>query len=179
MENILPPANSKANMKDYVEACQSFDWKETEKTFTWHRTGKVNMAYEAIDRHAEDSLLGQRCCLNFEGESQNERITYAQMKDLSNRFANVLRKLGVKKGDRVLIFLARCPEYYVAMVGCAKVGAIFCPLFEALMQVALRDRIVNSGAKILVTSPRLAIRVPLNDLPGSNMSFWWGPGRAN
>jgi len=176
MENILPPANSKANMRDYVEACQSFDWREAEKTFTWHRTGKVNMAYEAIDRHAEDPVLGQRCCLNFEGESRNERITYAEMKDLSNRFANVLRKLGVKKGDRVLIFLPRCPEYYIAMVGCAKVGAIFCPLFEALMQVALRERIVDSGAKILVTSPRLEIRIPLDNLPEVQHAILVGAG---
>jgi len=178
MENILPPAHPNANMRDYVEACQSFDWRQTEKTFTWYRTGKVNMAYEAVDRHAEDPVLGQRCCLNFEGESRNERITYAEMKDLSNRFANVLRKLGVKKGDRVLIFLPRCPEYYIAMVGCAKVGAIFCPLFEALMQVALRERIVDSGAKILVTSPRLEIRVPLDNLPEVEHVILVGAGKS-
>ncbi len=87
------------------------------------------------------------------------------MRELSNRFANVLRKLGVKKGDRVLLFLPRCPEYYIAMVGCAKVGAIFCPLFEALMQVSLGERLRDSGAKVLVTNPRMAERVPLIDLP--------------
>ncbi|HSB06635.1 MAG TPA: acetate--CoA ligase [Thermodesulfobacteriota bacterium] len=165
MENILPPANPKANLEDYEKAHRSFDWKVVEQEFSWHHTGKVNIAYEAIDRHAEDPIQAGKCCLNFEGESRKERISYAQMKDLSNRFANVLRKIGVKKGDRVLIFLPRCPEYYVAMVGCAKVGAIFCPLFEALMQVALGERLRDSGAKVLVSNLKMAEQVPLIDLP--------------
>ncbi len=154
LENILPPSNPKANLKDYDQAYRSFDWKTVEKEFRWHQTGKVNIAYEAIDRHAEDPIRGTRICLNFEGGSRKERISYVEMRDLSNRFANVLRKLGVKKGDRVLIFLPRCPEYYIAMLGCAKVGAIFCPLFEALMQVSLGERLRDSGAKVLVTNPK-------------------------
>ena len=165
MENILPPSNPKANLKDYNKACSSFDWKMAEKEFTWHRTGKVNIAYEAIDRHVEDPVRGQRCCLNFEGESRKEKISFLEMKSLSNRFANVLRKLGVRKGARVLIFLPRCPEYYIAMIGCAKVGAIFCPLFEALMEVSLGERLKDSGAKVLVTNPEMAGRVLLKDFP--------------
>jgi acetyl-CoA synthetase len=165
VENILPPSNPKANLKDYGRAYASFDWKMVEKEFSWSRTGKTNIAYEAIDRHAEDPIRGKRCCLNFEGVSQKERLSYTRMRELSNRFAGVLRKLGVKKGDRVLLFLPRCPEYYIAMVGCAKIGAIFCPLFEALMQVALRERLQDSGATVLVTNPRMAEQFPLVDLP--------------
>ncbi|RPJ01252.1 MAG: acetate--CoA ligase, partial [Deltaproteobacteria bacterium] len=163
MENILPPSDPKANLKDYQKVYRSFDWGMVEKEFTWHRTGRVNMAHEAIDRHAADPVRGQKYCLNFEGESRRERISYAQMRELSNRFANVLRKLGVKKGHRVLIFLPRCPEYYIAMVGCAKAGAIFCPLFEALMQVSLGERLKDSGARVLVTNPQMAERVSLED----------------
>ena len=165
MENILPPSNPKANLKDYSEAYPSFDWKRVEKEFSWSQTGKANIAHEAIDRHAEDPVRGQRCCLKYEGEGRREIISYAQMRDLSNRFANVLRKIGVKKGDRVILFLPRSPEYYIAMVGCAKVGAIFCPLFEALMQASLGERLRDSGARVLVTNPRMAERIPLIDLP--------------
>jgi acetyl-CoA synthetase len=165
VENILPPANPHANMGDYNEACRSFSWKDVEREFSWIRTGKVNIAYEAIDRHAEDPVQGQRACLNFEAEYRKERITYDQMRDLSNKFANILRNHGVKKGDRVFLFLPRCPEYYISMVGCAKVGAIFGPLFEALMQVALKERLGESGASVLVTTPKLATRVPFADLP--------------
>jgi acetyl-CoA synthetase len=165
MENILPPANPQANMGDYNKACQSFDWKEVEQEFSWHRTGKVNIAYEAIDRHAEDPARSNRFCLIYEDENRRERITYRQMRDLSNKFANVLKKLGVEKGDRVFIFLPRCPEYYIAMAGCAKIGAIFGPLFEALMEMAVRERLKDSGAKVLVTTPRMAARVPFTEVP--------------
>ncbi|MCJ7640315.1 MAG: acetate--CoA ligase [Desulfobacterales bacterium] len=165
MENILPPANRNANMGDYEKAYQSFDWKDVEKKFSWHRTGKVNIAHEAIDRHAEHPDHRNRYCLTFEGGAKKKRITYFEMRELSNRFANILRDLGVEKGERVFIFLPRCPEYYIAMVGCAKVGAIFGPLFEALMQIALQERLRDGGAKVLVTTPRLAARVPFSDLP--------------
>jgi acetyl-CoA synthetase len=164
MENILPPANPKANLRNYGEAYQSFVWKDVEREFSWQSTGKVNIAYEAIDRHAMDPSCGHRYCLIYEDEKRRERITYHQMKDLSNKFANVLKKLGVEKGDRVFIFLPRCPEYYIAMIGCAKVGAIFGPLFEPLMYVAVRERLKDSGARILVTTPRMAARVPFSEL---------------
>jgi acetyl-CoA synthetase len=165
MENVLPPANPRANLKDYNKARQSFDWKDVEQEFSWYQTGKVNIAYEAVDRHAEDATRCHRYCLIYEDESRRERITYHQMRDLSNKFANVLKKLGVEKGDRVFIFLPRCPEYYIAMAGCAKVGAILSPLFEDLMEMAVRERLRDSGAKVLVTTPKMAARVPFTELP--------------
>ena len=152
-------------MGEYQQVCQSFCWEDVEKEFTWSQTGKVNIAYEAIDRHAEDPVHGQRYCLTFEAGHMKERITYDQMRDLSGRFANVLKKLGVTKGDRISLFLPRCPESYISMLGCAKVGAVFVPLFEALMQEALRERLGDCGASVLVTTPKLAARVPFSDLP--------------
>ncbi|OGP65784.1 MAG: acetate--CoA ligase [Deltaproteobacteria bacterium RBG_13_53_10] len=165
-------------MGDYGEACRSFSWKEIEKRFSWYQTGKVNIAYEAIDRHAEDPVHRDRCCLNFEGEARSISISYGQMKELSNRFANTLRKLGVIKGDRVLIFLPRCPEYYVAILGCAKIGAVCGPLFEALMQATLKERLLDSGAKVLVTSPRMMTRLPVADLPDLKHIILVGAGRS-
>ena len=176
VENILPPANPRANMEDYHKVCESFRWNDVEKEFSWSQTGKVNIAYEAIDRHTEDPEQGQRCCLNFEAANRKERITYNQMRDLSSKFANILRKLRVRKGDRVFIFLPRCPEYYVSMVGCAKVGAVFGPLFEALMQDALRERLADSEASVLVTTPKLATRVPFADLPNLRHIILVGTG---
>jgi len=175
---MLPPANPKANMGDYEQACRSFRWEEVEKRFSWYQTGKVNIAYEAIDRYAEDPLHRDQSCLNFEGEARNIRISYGHMKELSNRFANTLRKLGVVKGDRVLIFLPRCPECYVAMLGCAKVGAVCGPLFEALMQATLEERLLDSGAKVLVTSPRMITRLPAADLPDLKHTLLVGAGKS-
>jgi acetyl-CoA synthetase len=165
LENILPPANPRANMGDYTKAFQTFTWKEVEKRFTWSRTGKMNIAYEAIDRFAEDPSFADRTCLSYEGEARETKITFREMRSLSNRFANVLKKLGVAKGERVFILLPRCPEYYIAMAGCAKAAAPFGPLFEAQMQVALEERLADSRAAVLVTTPRLATRVPYARLP--------------
>jgi acetyl-CoA synthetase len=176
LENILPPANPRANLEDYRAACESFCWEDAAREFSWAHTGKINISHEAIDRHAEDPVRGQRCCLNFEAEGRKEKITYDQMRRLSNKFANVLRKCGVKKGDRVFIFLPRCPEYYIAMVGCAKAGAIFGPLFEALMQETLRERLGDSEASVLVTTPKLAARVPFAGLPNLRHIIFVGAG---
>ncbi|OGP94894.1 MAG: acetate--CoA ligase [Deltaproteobacteria bacterium RBG_16_54_18] len=176
MENVLPPANPQANLRNYQETYQTFDWEDIAQEFSWHQTGKINIAYEAIDRHAEDPMRSNRFCLIYEDEHRKERITYHQMRDLSNKFANVLKKLGVKKGDRVFIFLPRCSEYYIAMAGCAKVGAIFSPLFEALMEMALRERLKDGGAKVLVTTPRMAARVPFSEFPDLNHIILVGSG---
>jgi len=176
VENILPPANPNANLGDYAAMRRSFDWTEVEKEFSWHRTGRINIAYEAVDRHAQDPIRGRKSCLVYDNGAAVERINYHQMRALSNKFANVLRKLGMEKGDTVCIFLPRCPEYYIAMVGCAKVGAIFCPLFEALMERAAGDRIADSGAKVLVTTPQMAARVPSDQRPDVRTVILVGAG---
>lgn len=165
MENVLPPADPNGQLGDYEAAYKGFDWKGVEEWFSWYHTGKVNIAYEAIDRHALDPQRANRYCIIYEDEKRRERITYHQMCDLSNKCANVLRRLGVEKGDRVFIFLPRCPEYFIAMAGSAKIGAIFVPVFEALMEMAVRERLRDSGAKVLVTTPRMAARVPFSELP--------------
>jgi acetyl-CoA synthetase len=165
VENILPPHCKAANLRDYGAVSRSFRWEDANEKFTWSRTGKINIAHEAIDRHAEDPVEGERCCLLYEADNRTEQITFSRMKELSNRFANLLRKAGVRKGDRVFIFLPRCPEYYVAMAGCAKAGAVFGPMFEALMRVALVERLRQGGAIVLVTTPKLASRVPFSELP--------------
>jgi acetyl-CoA synthetase len=164
LENILPPANPEANLRDYEKAAQTFRWEEVEREFSWHLTGKVNIAYEAIDRHAEDPRRRDRFCLIYEDEERSEHITYLRMRDLSNKFANVLADLGVTHGNRVFIFLPRCPEYYIALAGCAKVGAVFSPLFETSMEMTVRERLKDSGATVLVTTPLMAARVPFAEL---------------
>jgi acetyl-CoA synthetase len=176
IENILPPADPDANLRDYAKTYRSFDWKAVEQEFSWHRTGKVNIAYEAIDRHAEDPVRSHRYCLIYEDEGRQERITYHQMRDLSNKFANCLKKLGVGKGERVFIFLPRCPEYYIAMAGCAKVGAVCGFIFEALMEMAVRERLKDSGAQVLVTTPQMAARVPFAELPDLRYTIIVGSG---
>jgi acetyl-CoA synthetase len=152
------------NLENYDAARKSFSWQEVEKNFSWYETGKVNMAYEAIDRHAEGTLA-DKVALYYSDADRDEQYTFAQMKDYSNQAANVLNKTAVQKGDRVFIFMPRSPELYFSFLGAIKLGAIVGPLFEAFMEGAVKDRLENSEAKVLVTTPELLCRVPLADLP--------------
>ena len=96
----------------------------------------------------------------WEGKNgEQETYTFGQMKALTNKFANVLKSLGVEKGDRVFIFMDRVPELYIAFFGTLKVGAICGPLFSAFGPDPVKDRLQDSGAKILVTQPDLRRRV--------------------
>ena len=161
---VLPPESEHgANLEDYEKARASFDWKQVEPEFDWFRTGRVNMAHECIDRHC----LGPRknkLALLYTDEKQVQKFTFEDMMRLSNRFANVLVRMGVTKGDRVFVFLPRVPETYVGILGILKVGAIPSPLFEAFMTDAVRDRMADAGAVALLTTRTLLERVPEDDL---------------
>ncbi|MGI6678977.1 MAG: acetate--CoA ligase [Dehalobacterium sp.] len=153
------------NLEDYEQACQNFTWQGVEKNFSWDQTGKINIAYEAIDRHAE-SEHKNKTALIYRDHNREERYTFAEMKRLSNKYGNLLKnRAQVAKGDRVFIFMPRMPELYFALLGAIKIGAIVGPLFEAFMEGAVRDRLEDSGAKVLITTPELAHRVPLGQLP--------------
>jgi acetyl-CoA synthetase len=152
------------NMKNYEETHANFNWKDIEKSFSWYETGKVNMAYEAIDRHAESSRK-DKVALYYSDNQREEAVTFGQMKDRSNQFGNVLRGLGIGKGERVFIFMPRTPELYYALLGTLKVGAVVGPLFEAFMETAVKDRLEDSEAVAIVTTPSLLSRVPSSDLP--------------
>ncbi|KMK77822.1 acetate--CoA ligase [Alkalihalobacillus pseudalcaliphilus] len=160
----LPSVSGNHNLKDYDEAAQNFNWEAVTQNFSWYETGKVNLAYEAIDRHAEGEK-GSKIALYYSDAKRDESFTYEDLKHNSNKAANVLKDVGVTKGDRVFIFMPRSPELYFALLGTIKLGAIVGPLFEAFMEGAVRDRLEDSEAKVLVTTPALLERVPVGDLP--------------
>ncbi|QST00094.1 acetate--CoA ligase [Pontibacillus sp. ALD_SL1] len=153
------------NMNNYEETYQKFNWDEAKSNFSWHTTGKVNIAYEAIDRHAENPDKADQIALIYSAPDREEKLTFTDLKQSSNQFANVLKKHGVEKEDRVFLFMPRSPEFYASFLGILKVGAIAGPLFEAFMEQAVRDRLEDSEASMLVTTPELLERVPFSDLP--------------
>lgn len=172
----LPVVRGEHNLRNYEETYTQFDWKEADKNFTWSTTGKVNMAYEAIDRHAE-SARKNKIALYYQDGKRKEKYTFKEMKEYSNKAANVLKSYGdIEKGDRVFIFLPRSPELYFAVLGAIKLGAIVGPLFEAFMEGAVRDRLQDSEAKVLVTTPELLKRVPIDELPALEHIFLVGEG---
>lgn len=161
---IIEPSDVEANLGDYDNSYKNFRWEDVEKEFSWHQSGKLNMAYEAIDRHAE-TWRKNKVALYYVAERWERKYTYQEMKLLSNKFGNVLRNLGIGKGDRVFVFLPRCPELYISIIGIAKVGAIAGSLFEAFMAEAVKDRLEDSGAVAIVTTPELQQRIPVKELP--------------
>lgn len=160
----LPAHSRNTNMPPYGKACQALSWEEVGKNFSWYISGKSNVAYEVIDHHAE-GWRKSKVALYYTGWGREEKYTFLEMKLLTNRFANVLQGLGVKKGDRVAVFMPRSPELYVAFLGIGKVGGVAEPLFEAFATTGLKDRLEDSGAVAIVTIPALRERIPHKELP--------------
>ncbi|HHT9111463.1 MAG TPA: acetate--CoA ligase [Candidatus Brocadiaceae bacterium] len=144
---------------DYEKTSKEFSWEAVKKDLFTTPQNKVNIAYEAIDKHAQ-TWRRNKVALYWEGaEGVYEKYTFLELKRLSDQCANMLRSLGVKKGDRVFIFLPRLPELYISMIATAKLGAIAGPMFSAFGPDAVRDRLQNSEAKVLITTPELKERV--------------------
>lgn len=161
----LPVVEGDYNLQDYEKTVEQFNWSDAEKEFSWYETGKVNMAYEAIDRHVL-TYRKNKVALYYQDAVRNEKYTFKEMKDLSNKAGNLLKEhAGVGKGDRVFIFMPRMPELYFAALGAIKLGAIIGPLFEAFMEGAVKDRLEDSEAKVIITTPELLERVPVDELP--------------
>ncbi|WP_102345263.1 acetate--CoA ligase [Bacillus sp. Marseille-P3661] len=161
----LTAVNGDHNLGDYTKTYQSFNWKEVEKNFTWYESGQVNIAYEAIDRHAKSDKK-DKIALHYRDPERDEQYTYLDLSKASNKAGNIIKETAqVEKGDRVFVFMPRSPELYFVVLGAIKLGAIVGPLFEAFMEGAVRDRLDDSEAKVIITTPQLLDRVPVNELP--------------
>ncbi len=118
----------------------------------WFVGGKLNVSYNCLDRHVEAGR-GDKVAFWWEGEPGDTRtITYADLLDEVSRFANVLKKLGTARGDRVCIYLPMIPELAVAMLACARIGAAHSVVFGGFSADSLSDRISDAGAKLLITA---------------------------
>ena len=156
----------KPNLTSVAQLDPKFDWMTLEKELGLDEAKNYNLAYAAIDRHAR-SQPG-KMALIWEGKSgEQEQYTYGELARLTNKFANVLLGLGVKKGDRVFMFMERLPELYVAFFGGLKIGAVVGPLFSAFGPDPVRDRLADSGASVFITTPDLKARIEhiFADLP--------------
>ncbi|TPW13160.1 MAG: acsA [Acidimicrobiaceae bacterium] len=118
----------------------------------WFVGGELNVSFNCLDRHVLGGR-GDRVAFYWEGEPGDSRVvTYAELLDETQRFANVLKDLGVGKGDRVNIYLPMIPEAVVAMLACARIGAAHSVVFGGFSANSLRDRINDAEAKVLVTA---------------------------
>ncbi len=120
--------------------------------YKWFTNGKTNIAYNCLDRHV-NSWRKNKAAIIWQGEPEKDRriITYYELYRRVTRFANALKKLGVKKGDRVTIYMGMVPELPVAMLACARIGAIHSVVFGGFSSTSLRERINDAKSKVLIT----------------------------
>jgi len=147
------------NLVNPGTSCDGNIWQSLHDELDWLPGGFLNKAHECIDRHALGPRAG-KTALIWEGKGgELETYTFADLKRESDKFANVLKALGVEKGDRFFMFMDRLPELYIAFFGALKVGAVVGPLFSAFGPDPIRDRLADSGARVLLTQPLLRRRI--------------------
>jgi len=118
----------------------------------WFVGGKINISYNCLDRHLT-TWRRNKAALIWEGEPGDSRtLTYAQLHREVCQFANVLKQLGVQKGDRVGIYMPMIPEAAIAMLACARIGAVHSVVFGGFSAEALRDRLIDGQAKLVITA---------------------------
>ena len=167
--DLAANANVKADAYEHAAADRIAFWEEQARRLQWERTwdtvldwqapyakwfvgGKLNASVNCVDRHV-DAGNGDRAAIQWEGEPGDSRtITYAELRDEVSRAANVLTDLGVGKGDRVAIYMPMIPETVVAMLACARIGAIHMVVFGGFSVDALGQRLDDSQAKLVITA---------------------------
>ncbi|MCZ2257875.1 acetate--CoA ligase [Sporosarcina sp. G11-34] len=167
---VISPNKGNYNITTELPKREDFLWKEVESNFSWSQTGKVNMAYECVDRHVAAGF-GEQIALHYIGENEEYKLTYSELKKRSDQWATVLKKHGVKKGDFVFVFLPKHPDCHIAMLAAIKLGAVVGPLFEAFMEDAVKERIHDCEGTFLIASPELVKRVSRKELPSLTTVF--------
>ncbi len=147
---------------DMAKEFLSFD-KEWDKVSNWHfgaddvsikwfEGAKLNVTYNCIDRHLPERADQTAIIWESDDPNKSEHISYQQLSDNVNRFANLLKARGAKKGDRICIYMPMIPEAAYAMLACARIGAIHSVVFGGFSPEALKDRILDSDCQIVITA---------------------------
>ncbi|MBT4513408.1 MAG: AMP-binding protein, partial [Chloroflexi bacterium] len=158
----------KPNLSDYLAMRQTFRWEDISAELDWFDGDHINIGHIATDAHLKTDRRDKPALIWESQKGEVERYTFADLSRLSNKFANVLTKeIGIQKGDRVFFFLERVPEIFIGILGTLKAGAVIGPLFSAFGPDAVKDRMADSRARVLVTSPMLKKKIEeiLPDLP--------------
>ncbi len=140
------------------------DYDYVKGRIAWFQGGKINATINCLDRHLE--TRSEQAAILWESDEPDEElvVTYAELYEKVCRFGNLLKSRGVKKGDRISIYMPMIPEAAVAMLGCARIGAVHSVVFGGFSPDALRDRILDSDCRVVVTAdegPRGGRNVPL------------------
>ncbi|MFZ5648273.1 MAG: acetate--CoA ligase [Bacillota bacterium] len=154
----------KHNLTDYGKEYATFKWSQAEQKIGWQDHDKVNIAYSCTDRFVQHGN-GDRLALIFDEDSGRRAYSYKDLASLTNRFANTLKKLGIRKGERVVLFLPASPEFYISLLGVVKTGAIAVPLHCKYMTDAVTGFLQDSEPSLVVTISPLRERISEGSVP--------------
>lgn len=144
------------HLSDYAAAVAQFSWDDVRAELEGlPDNAGLNIAHEAVDRHAAGPRRDHLALRWLGKDGANRDFTYGDLQEWSNRFANVLRQLGVQKGERVFGLAGRVPELYISVLGTLKHTSVFCPLFAAFGPEPIAQRLQRGDAAVLVTTTRL------------------------
>jgi acetyl-CoA synthetase len=144
------------NLVDYEAAVSAFSWDEARRALSGLPGGRgVNIAYEAVDRHAAGEHAGREALRFIRADGSTESFSFVELALQTNRFAAVLRSLGIGRGERVFSLTGRGPALYMAVLGTFKNGSVFCPLFSAFGPEPVRQRMQLGSGRALVTTRTL------------------------
>lgn len=143
------------NLSDYDAVRAGFSWKDESRRLSGLPGGGLNIAYEALDRHADGPLANKRAIRFIKSDLSSQDFTYAELRAAANRFANVMTQHGLSRGACVATFMGRCPELYMAALGTLKAGGMYLPLFSVFGPEPLATRLELSGAQVLITTDAL------------------------
>lgn len=167
----VPAENTRANLGSYEKTRQTFSWAEEEKRFGIAHAERINIAAEAVDRWADDPETRDHTALIFDQGGEVRTFSYASLQETSRRWANLFHSYGLQPGERLFVFLPRCPETYLAMVGCARLGVIFCNLFATSTYEEMEVRIRNARPAAILTHPDLTEHIPADAMQGVRWVF--------
>ena len=140
------------NLASYDEERSSFSWESARSSLDDPPGGGLNIAYEAVDRHAIGPRASKVALRTLDEHGQSTDLSYAELRRLTNRFANALRGLGVGRGETVFTLLGRVPELYVTVLGALKNGSVVAPLFSAFGPDPVSQRLRLGNGRVLVTT---------------------------
>jgi acetyl-CoA synthetase len=157
------------NLQNYNTFYNTFQWENERKLLSGLPENKgINIAYEAIERHANNHLKNTVALRWKRKDNSIQDFTYSDLHKLTSKFANVLEKIGVQKGERVFSFTGRIPELYITALGTLKKTAVYCPLFSVFGPEPVWQRLNKGDAKVLVTTQsqfEKKIKLLLDKLP--------------
>jgi acetyl-CoA synthetase len=150
-----PADRNSANMPDYEAARREFSWEDARRQLDWLPGGGLNIAHEAVCRHADGPEAGRIAIRWLARDGASRDVTYAELAALSARFANVLSAHGCGRGDRLFCLIGRQPELYLGALGALRAGLTFSPLFSAFGPEPIRSRMEIGSATVLLTTEAL------------------------